>query len=136
MQIAEVTLDTTSDKRKYHRDGRKLLAPEMSSESCTGGGDNSGSILLSMHNSLSPSAFLPPSPFCRRHHTIRPTISGDAFRPPSLSPNFLPWHFFSPLLRSIILKCIGDRDNGIGPFSRKLPLVASSLGNGLCSFQC
>ena len=45
MQIAEVALDTTSDKRKYHRDGRKLLAP---SESCIGGGggDNSGSIYL------------------------------------------------------------------------------------------
>ena len=42
-------------------------------------GDAEGSlILLPMHNSLSP------SPSCRRHHTIRPTIRRDAFRPPLL----------------------------------------------------
>ena len=140
MQIAEVALDTTSDKRTFQRDGRKLLALEMSCESCTDGGDNSGSILLPMHNSLSPSASFPllfAVVITQSDRRSAETLLGPLLSlPRPLSPNFLPWHFFSPLLRSIILKCIGDRDNGIGPFSRNLPLVASFLENGLCSDQC
>ena len=141
MQIAEVALDTTSDRRKYQRDGmggnlwrqRCQASLAMAAAAATIADLCS---LLPMHNSLSPSASFPllfAVVITQSDRRSAETLLGPLLSlPRPLSPNFLPWHFFSPLLRSIILKCIGDRDNGIGPFSRKLPLVASSLGNGQC----